>query len=31
MKTWKHLNVEQRKIISSGLAHNDKLIEIAER
>lgn len=31
MKTWKHLNIEQRKIISSGLAHNDKLIEIAER
>ena len=31
MKTWKHLNFEQRKIISSGIAHNDKLIEIAER
>ena len=31
MKTWKHLKIEQRKIISSGLAHNDKLIDIAER
>ena len=31
MKTWKHLNLEQRKIISSGIAHNDKLIDIAER
>ena len=31
MKTWKHLNLEQRKIISSGLAHNDKLIDIADR
>lgn len=31
MKTWKHINLEQRKIISSGIAHNDKLIEIAER
>lgn len=31
MKTWKHLNIEQRKIISSGLAHNDKLVDIAER
>ena len=31
MKTWKHLNLEQRKIISSGIAHNDKLINIAER
>lgn len=31
MKTWKHINLEQRKIISSGIAHNEKLIEIAER
>ena len=31
MKTWKHLNIEQIKIISSSLAHNDKLIDIAER
>lgn len=31
MKTWKHINLEQRKMISSGIAHNDKLIEIAER
>lgn len=31
MKSWKHINFEQRKIISSGIAHNDKLIEIAER
>ena len=31
MKTWKHLNIEQRKIISSGIAHNDKLVDIAER
>ena len=31
MKSWKHINLEQRKIISSGIAHNDKLIEIAER
>lgn len=31
MKTWKHINIEQRKVISSGIAHNDKLIEIAER
>lgn len=30
MKTWKHINFEQRKIISSGIAHNKKLIEIAE-
>lgn len=28
-KTWKHINLEQRKIISSGLAHNKKLITIA--
>lgn len=31
MKTWKHINFEQRKVISSGIAHNDKLITIAER
>ena len=31
MKTWKHINLEQRKIISSGISHNDKLVEIAER
>ncbi len=31
MKTWKHINLEQRKVISSGIAHNDKLIEISER
>lgn len=31
MKTWKHINFEQRKVISSGIVHNDKLIEIAER
>ena len=31
MKTWKHINFEQRKVISSGIAHNDKLIEISER
>ena len=30
-KIWKHINFEQRKLISSGIAHNDKLIEIAER
>ncbi len=29
MKTWKHINVEQRKLIHSGIAHNNKLIEIA--
>jgi IS30 family transposase len=31
MKTWKHINLEQRKVISSGIAHNDKLVEISER
>ena len=31
MKTWKHINLEQRKVISSGIAHNDKLIEISKR
>ena len=30
-RTWKHINFEQRKLISSGIAHNDKLIEIAKR
>ena len=30
-KTWEHINFEQRKLISSKIAHNDKLIEIAER
>ena len=30
MKTWKHLTIEQRKIISNGISHNYKLKEIAE-
>ena len=30
-KTWEHINFEQRKLISSKIAHNDKLIEIAEK
>ena len=30
-KTWEHINFEQRKLISSGITHNDKLIETAER
>lgn len=30
MKTWKYITLEQRKVISSGIAHNNKLIEIAE-
>ena len=30
-KTWKHINLEQRKLISSGIAHNDKLIERSKR
>jgi len=30
MKKWKHLNFEQRKTISSGIAHNYKLKDIAE-
>ena len=30
-KTWEHINFEQRKLISSKITHNDKLIEIAER
>lgn len=29
-KSWKHLNFEQRKIISSGIAHNYKVKEIAD-
>ena len=30
MKTWKHINEEQRKIICSGIAHNKKLYQIAD-
>jgi IS30 family transposase len=30
MKTWKHLTIEQRKVISNGISHNYKLREIAE-
>ena len=30
MKDWKHLNLEQRKVISNGISHNYKLKEIAE-
>lgn len=30
MKTWKHLTVEQRKVISNGISHKYKLKEIAE-
>ena len=30
MKTWKHINFEQRKITSSSLAHNYKLINISK-
>ena len=30
MKTWKHINEEQRKIINSGIAHNKKLYQIAD-
>jgi len=29
MKNWKHFNIEQRKIISSGISHNKLLVEIA--
>ena len=29
MKQWKHINFEQRKVISSGIAHNSKVKEIA--
>ena len=30
MKEWKHLSLDQRKVISSGLSHNYKLKDIAE-
>lgn len=30
MKNWKHLTLEQRKVISNGISHNYKLKEIAE-
>ena len=30
MKDWKHINFEQRKVISSGISHNYKLKEIAD-
>ena len=30
MKKWKHLNFEQRKTITSGIAHNYKLKDIAD-
>jgi len=30
MKKWKHINLEQRKTISSGIAHNLKLKYISE-
>ena len=30
MKSWKHLTLEQRKIISNSISHNYKLKEIAE-
>ena len=30
MKTWKHINEEQRKIINSGITHNKKLYQIAD-
>ena len=30
MKEWKHLSLDQRKVISSGIAHNYKLKDIAE-
>ena len=30
MKTWKHLNIENRKTISSCISHNYKLINISE-
>ena len=30
MKTWKHLTIEQRKVISNGISHNYKLREIAK-
>ena len=30
MKDWKHLTIEQRKVISNGISHNYKLKDIAE-
>lgn len=30
MKTWKHINEEQRKVICSGIAHNKKVYQIAD-
>ena len=30
MKTWKHINNEQRKIICSGISHNKKVYQIAD-
>ena len=30
MKNWKHITLEQRKIIANGISHNYKLKEIAE-
>jgi len=30
MKTWKHLSLDQRKVIYSGIAHNHNLKDIAE-
>lgn len=30
MKEWKHLTLEQRKVISSGISHENKLKQIGE-
>ena len=30
MKTWKHLDIENRKVISSCISHNYKLINISK-
>ncbi len=30
MKKWKHINLEQRKIITSGFAHKSKLKNIGD-
>ena len=30
MKNWKHLTLDQRKVIANGISHNYKLKEIAE-
>lgn len=30
MKQWKHLTLEQRKVISSGISHENKLKEIGK-